>query len=203
MGIVNIVTPPYSSSMPKPYHHGNLPCQIVAVARERLRRSPTTEFSLRELAREAGVSPNAPYRHFKDKDGVVVALVAAGYRELTRIAEVALESVKPLTALAVGYRAFSKGEPSLLALVNREDFGTRSVGSEVVLARDEWFATLVAIVEREAGELPATEAYRRAAGVWSVLLGVVALSDHGGRGLLPEDLLPDAAALARQIARGR
>lgn len=189
--------------MPRPYHHGSLAATIVAIARDRLRRSPQAVLSLRELARAAGVSPNAPYRHFPGKDGLTVALVVVGYRELTAIAERALASGRPITALARGYSEFATEESALLGLVDNETFLGRDPESEVVLARDEWFAALVGIVEREAGGVTSGEAYRRAAGVWAVLKGVRQLKEHGGRGLLPEELLPDPAELARQIVRGR
>ncbi len=41
-------------------------------------------FTLREIARRAGVSHNAPYRHFRDKDALLAAVAAQGFRELTR-----------------------------------------------------------------------------------------------------------------------
>ena len=51
----------------RPYHHGDLPRAIVKAALEILRETQSLEFSLRELARRAGVSHNAPYKHFADK----------------------------------------------------------------------------------------------------------------------------------------
>ena len=51
----------------RPYHHGDLRHAIVQAALEILRETQSLEFSLRELARRAGVSHNAPYKHFSDK----------------------------------------------------------------------------------------------------------------------------------------
>jgi len=188
--------------MTRRYHHGSLRTAIVVAAREKLRLSPAAPLSLRELAREAGVSPNAPYRHFPGKDGVEVALVAEGYRELTRLAEAATVARRPIRSLVGAFAQFAATEAPLLSLVNAERFAGRDPASEAALARDEWFAALVAVVEAEAGELPAHESYRRAAGVWAILLGVTALRAHGARGLLVEELIPDAESLARSIARG-
>ncbi|MEO5800526.1 MAG: TetR/AcrR family transcriptional regulator [Gemmatimonadales bacterium] len=190
--------------MQRTYHHGKLKVAVIAAARDRLRTSADGEISLREVARGIGVSANAPYRHFPGKDGLTVALAAEGYRELTAIAERALlQRGSAVAALAAEYSRFWQEEPRLLGLVGSENFAGRDPESEVVLARDEWFAALVAIVEEEAGRLPAAEAYRRAAAIWALLQGVAQLRGFGGRGLLSESLLPDAAELARKAARGR
>lgn len=189
--------------MKRQYHHGNLREALVAAARDHLRQNGDRELSLRELARKLGVSPNAPYRHFPTKELLTAALVSAGYRELTQVAEEALAADRPIVALAEGYQRFATREPALLQLLNAESFRGRDPESEAVLARDEWFAVLVAIVEREAGTLMADEAYRRAAGVWAVLQGCHHLKNYGGRGLLPPELHPNAVELARRIALGR
>lgn len=189
--------------MTRPYHHGKLRSTIVAIARQQLRLSSGADLSLRALARLADVSPNAPYRHFPGKDGLTAALAAEGYRELAQIGEGALGSEDPIQELAAGYARFANQEAALLGLVDGESFRGRDPESEVVLARDEWFAVLVAIVEKEAPKVSGAEAYRRAAGVWSVLQGTNQLRSHGGRGLLTAELLPDAAELARQVATGR
>lgn len=74
--------------MPKPnersYHHGDLRRAIVRAALEILRETQNLEFSLRELARRAGVSHNAPYKHFADKREVLAAVSAAGFEMLTK-----------------------------------------------------------------------------------------------------------------------
>lgn len=188
--------------MTRRYHHGSLRTALIAAAREKLRLSPAAPLSLRELAREVGVSTNAPYRHFPGKDGVEVALVAEGYRELTRLAEAATATRRPIRSLVSAFAHFAATEAALLRLVNAESFTGRDPASEVALARDEWFAALVVVIEAEAGQLTAHESYRRAAGVWAILLGVTALRTHGARGLLVEGLIPDAESLARSIARG-
>jgi AcrR family transcriptional regulator len=70
-------------SQERPYHHGDLPRVIVKAALEILRETQSLEFSLRELARRAGVSHNAPYKHFADKRELLAAVSAAGFEQLT------------------------------------------------------------------------------------------------------------------------
>ena len=73
-----------SRSSERPYHHGNLRRTIVRAALEILRETQSVEFSLRELARRAGVSHNAPYKHFADKRELLAAVSAAGFETLTK-----------------------------------------------------------------------------------------------------------------------
>lgn len=68
----------------RPYHHGDLRRAIVRAALEILRETQSLEFSLRELARRAGVSHNAPYKHFADKRELFAAVSAAGFETLTK-----------------------------------------------------------------------------------------------------------------------
>src|SRR6476620_574589 len=68
----------------RPYHHGDLRRAIVKAALEILRETQSLEFSLRELARRAEVSHNAPYKHFADKRELLAAVSAAGFAMLTK-----------------------------------------------------------------------------------------------------------------------
>ena len=75
---------PKTRSDERPYHHGDLRRAIVKAALEILRETQSLEFSLRELARRAGVSHNAPYKHFADKRELLAAVSAAGFETLTK-----------------------------------------------------------------------------------------------------------------------
>jgi AcrR family transcriptional regulator len=65
------------------YHHGDLRGAIVRAALEILSETQSVEFSLRELARRAGVSHNAPYKHFAEKRELLAAVSSAGFERLT------------------------------------------------------------------------------------------------------------------------
>jgi AcrR family transcriptional regulator len=75
---------PKPQSYERPYHHGDLRRAIVKAALEILHETQSLEFSLRELARRAGVSHNAPYKHFADKRELLAAVSAAGFETLTK-----------------------------------------------------------------------------------------------------------------------
>jgi AcrR family transcriptional regulator len=68
----------------RPYHHGDLRRVIVRAALEILSETQSLDFSLRELARRADVSHNAPYKHFADKRELLSAVSAAGFEMLTK-----------------------------------------------------------------------------------------------------------------------
>ena len=73
----------YKDSDARPYHHGDLRRVIVTAALEILNETQSVDFSLRELARRAGVSHSAPYKHFAQKSELLAALSAAGFELLT------------------------------------------------------------------------------------------------------------------------
>src|SRR5215218_4956407 len=63
-----------TSSIARPYHHGDLRDTLLRAAERMADADVAGGFSLRELAREAGVSHAAPYRHFRDRDELLLAL---------------------------------------------------------------------------------------------------------------------------------
>jgi AcrR family transcriptional regulator len=78
------MTQDISTTDQRPYHHGDLQRAIVDAAIDVLSESQSTEFSLRELARRAGVSHNAPYKHFADKRELLAAVSAVGFELLAK-----------------------------------------------------------------------------------------------------------------------
>jgi len=78
------VNKPHPHVPERPYHHGDLRREIVAAAVDILSETQSLEFSLRELARRAVVSHNAPYKHFADKRELLAAVSTAGFEQLTK-----------------------------------------------------------------------------------------------------------------------
>src|SRR5258708_37999738 len=70
---------------PKPYHHGNLREALLQSAIRLIGEVCPTAFTLRGVARQAGVSHNAPYRHFQDKGALLAAVATQGYGELMSV----------------------------------------------------------------------------------------------------------------------
>lgn len=84
------------------YHHGDLRAACLRAARELLEEDGSAGLSLRAVARRAGVSATAPYRHYADRDALVSAVAAEGYRELA--GELASAHPAPTTPTELGGR---------------------------------------------------------------------------------------------------
>ncbi len=98
---------PRSNLPDRPYHHGDLRRAIVAAALEILSETQSHDFSLRELARRAGVSHNAPYKHFAEKGDLLAAVSAAGFEALTKRMNVeAAKASQPRAQLFAVLRAY-------------------------------------------------------------------------------------------------
>ncbi|WP_208248285.1 TetR/AcrR family transcriptional regulator [Rhizobium sp. T1470] len=104
------MTQDISTTEQRPYHHGDLHRAIVRAALDVLSESQSTEFSLRELARRAGVSHNAPYKHFADKRELLAAVSAVGFELLAKKMTDATKKLdSPRERLAAMARAYVCG----------------------------------------------------------------------------------------------
>ncbi len=104
------------SAESRPYHHGDLRRALVDAARRILESEGPTALSLRAVAREAGVSPAAPYHHFKDKSELLDAVAQEGWDMLEeKMAEAKGQAVghAQLNALGVAYVCFARDNPAL------------------------------------------------------------------------------------------
>ncbi|MET8968056.1 TetR/AcrR family transcriptional regulator [Streptomyces hydrogenans] len=98
------------------YHHGDLRAACLRAARELLEEDGSAALSLRAVARRAGVSATAPYRHYADREALVSAVAAEGYRELAEhlsAAHPAPSTPDDLAAVAVAYVRFALEHPAL------------------------------------------------------------------------------------------
>ncbi|MET4641418.1 TetR/AcrR family transcriptional regulator [Streptomyces sp. NPDC058232] len=105
------------------YHHGDLRAACLRAARELLEEDGSAGLSLRAVARRAGVSATAPYRHFADRDALVSAVAAEGYHELAGYlteAHPAPSTPDELAAVAVAYVRFALEHPALFRVMFAE-----------------------------------------------------------------------------------
>jgi AcrR family transcriptional regulator len=102
------------------YHHGDLRASCMSAAMELLEEGDGAGLSLRAVARRAGVSPAAPYRHYADREALVSAVAARGYRELAErlaAAHPAPATLRQLTSAAVAYVQFALERPALFRIM--------------------------------------------------------------------------------------
>lgn len=98
----------------RPYHHGDLRRALVDAARRLLEAEGPAAMSLRAVAREAGVSPAAPYHHFKDKSELMAAIASEGWVLLTEaMAEAGKAKPDDPLALVMTYVSFARSRPAL------------------------------------------------------------------------------------------
>lgn len=106
----------------RPYHHGDLRAALLAAAEAELAEVGVEGFSLRKVARRAGVSHAAPAHHFGDVGGLLTALAAEGYRRFLakqgrHEAVAAPDAAAQLVAAGQGYVAFAMERPALFRLL--------------------------------------------------------------------------------------
>jgi AcrR family transcriptional regulator len=104
------------------YHHGDLRNVLIAIATELLAEEGTQGLSLRKIAQKAGVSHNAPYMHFGDKEAVLAAIAAEGFRLLAIAVESAIATAakgtrEQLIAVSTAYVNFAIDRPHHLQVM--------------------------------------------------------------------------------------
>lgn len=181
------------------YHHGDLRAALIREGLRQLEAGAVAELSLRGLAKGAGVSGSAPYRHFPDKAALLEAIAAEGYR---RVAAVVAPSGVRIGEAARRMASFAEQHGAWWELMVA---GGPSVGAELEEARGGLLTELVGAVERSgsgASHAP-DEAIRIAVAVWALVVGLARLRAGGGVALLDEAMVPDPAVLAESLVSGR
>jgi len=131
------------------YHHGNLRDALLAAGLDMLESSAGESFSLRELARQVGVSANAPYRHFPSKDDLLLAMIAEGFQRLTaaqmtaQMAAIEQQASPADIFMAAGlaYIHFARDNPGLFRLMFGA-FAAANASEEKSSAANAAFANL-------------------------------------------------------------
>jgi AcrR family transcriptional regulator len=112
---------PKAPRRPRPYHHGNLREELIRRGKMRLAKQGLFDVSLRRIAADAGVSQVAPTHHFGNKEGLLAAIAASGFRDLI---EFRLSRLRPgmsaeqrLRTLLSTYVVFAEENPALFHLM--------------------------------------------------------------------------------------
>ncbi len=167
------------------YHHGDLKRVIIETAQDMLREEKGWQFTLREVARRAGVSHAAPYKHFPDKSALLAELATLGFNEMGR--QIALELERQFRsphaefiAASKAYIRFGTTTPSLYRLMFSADVDKSSFPN-LDEAGNNAFALLLGILDRgqKSGALKKQPVRAQAAAAWSLLHGFTMLSIDG------------------------
>lgn len=132
---------------PPPYHHGNLAPALLAAAMQILRSDGVAALSLREVARRAGVSHQAPYHHFSSRAHLLAALATTGFEqlaaELERVQRKAPDPMTAAQASGVRYVTFAAANPERFRLMFGAELGSRANFPALEAAAQRVFALLV------------------------------------------------------------
>jgi AcrR family transcriptional regulator len=146
-------------ALARPYHHGDLSRALVEAGRRILEREGPTGLSLRAVAREAGVSPAAPYHHFKDKCELLDAVSKQGWMELgaavARARSKAHDPRQALSSIGVAYVCFARENPALYRIMYKSACDRETMGDHPKEADSGWGHVRAALIE--AGADPADE----------------------------------------------
>lgn len=173
------------------YHHGDLRSGILRAAGEILDEQGVAELSLREAARRAGVSHNAPYRHFADRDSLLAALAAEGFAQLGQALEAG--GAQGPRARGEAYVRYALEHPQRFRLMFG---GLVRIDAHPALraAADRTYAGLVRAFEPVAGSQAAPTA---AAAAWSLVHGLAQLLLDGH--FAPARAERDLVAFVREV----
>lgn len=167
------------------YHHGDLRAALLGAAEAELARTGIEGFSLRAVAKRAGVSHAAPAHHFGDVKGLLTALAAEGFRRFlatqkSAMAEADADPKAQLQAAGLGYVRFASASPALFRLIFSSD-RTDFEDPELSVASSDSYNMLQRQVKDVTGRDPASdpEALVDLQGTWAIAHGLADLLAAG------------------------
>ena len=192
------------------YHHGNLREALIDAALELIATKGPAGFTIAEAARLAGVSPAAPYRHFRDADALLGEVAQRGFERLAQRLSKAWNNGQPdalhaFEEVGRAYLAFAREEPALYAAMFDSRLALEAQPG-LQTAGDQAFAILRDAAEQLAARLPKPRrppSLMMALHIWALSHGIASLFVRAGpaRRKLPmpaEDLLEAGVLLYLQ-----
>lgn len=188
------------------YHHGNLREALIQAALELISHKGPAGFTFAEAARYAGVSPAAPYRHYRDRDSLMADVARRGFERFAAALASAWDDGRPTPSAAFdrlgrAYLGFARAEPAYFSAMFESGLDLKSFPA-VQDAADSAFAVLRDACGVLAATLPPDRrppALMMALHIWSLAHGIASLFGRGDAArraipMSPEELL-EAATL--------
>jgi len=192
------------------YHHGNLREALVAAALELIAAKGPAGFTIAEAARLAGVSPAAPYRHFRDAEALLAEGALRGFEHFAVALNTAWDGGRPdpisaFQAVGRAYLAFAREQPAYYAAMFEARIAY-DAHPGLLAASDRAFAILREAADRLTATLPKEKrppSLMMALHIWALSHGIASLfvrADPSRRKLpmSPEDLLEAGVLLYLQ-----
>lgn len=188
------------------YHHGNLREALIAAALDLISKKGPAGFTFADAARAAGVSPAAPYRHFRDRDALMADIARRGFDAFAEALARAWDNGRPTPRAAFerigrAYLDFAAKEPAQFSAMFESGVALNDY-PEVREAGDRAFNVLRQACEALAATMPKEKrppSLMMALHIWSLSHGIAALFGRGDAArrtipMSPDDLL-EAAVL--------
>lgn len=192
------------------YHHGNLREALIHAALELISHKGPAGFTFAEAARYAGVSPAAPYRHYRDRDALMADVARRGFEQFAAALSKAWDEGRPTPSAAFdrlgrAYLDFARSEPAYYSAMFESGLDLKSFPA-VQDAADSAFAVLRDACEVLAATLPPGRrppALMMALHIWSLAHGIASLFGRGDAArraipMPPEELLEAATLIYLQ-----
>ncbi|HKS61195.1 MAG TPA: TetR/AcrR family transcriptional regulator [Xanthobacteraceae bacterium] len=183
---------------PRGYHHGNLKEALIRAALQLIAEKGPAGFTFAEAARFAGVSPAAPYRHFRDRDDLLADVARRGFEQFADALTKAWDDGRPdpMTAferMGRAYLAFAQSEPAYYSAMFEAGIAPNT-SAELAAAGDRAFATMRMACERIVARLPTAKrppVLMVALHVWSLSHGIASLFGRGDAARRPLPMASD------------
>lgn len=186
------------------YHHGELPEVLMQLAVQAIEANGTEALSLRAIAREAGVSATAPYRHFPSKSGLLAGIATQGFIELETVMSERIAEQKDIDerfiAMGLAYINFAVDNPVPYKLMFGSVLADFSEFESLQVAAQESYAQLLDELRRLINERSLDITPLELGGVvWSGVHGMASLMINNNPGQTRQQISklsePNAAAL--------
>ena len=189
---------PGERDAPRSYHHGNLREELIRAALELIARKGTAGFTFADAARFTGVSPAAPYRHFRDRDDLMASVAQRGFEQFHATLARAWDDGRPdafvaLDRLGKAYLEFARVQPAFYSAMFEAGV---PVGANASLreAGERAFAILRSAADAICAAMPALgrpPAFMVALHIWAVAHGVASLFGRGDGAQRPMPMSPE------------
>jgi AcrR family transcriptional regulator len=180
------------------YHHGNLKEALIRAALELIAKKGPAGFTFAEAARWAGVSPAAPYRHFRDRDELLADVARRGFDQFEAVLARAWDGGRPsaFTAfdrLGKAYLHFARTEPAYYSAMFEAGIPLET-NAALRDAGDRAFAVLRGATEQLVAALPAPSrppVMMMALHIWALSHGIASLFGRGDAARRPLPMAPE------------
>jgi AcrR family transcriptional regulator len=183
---------------PRGYHHGNLKEDLVRAALELIAEKGPAGFTFADAARWAGVSPAAPYRHYRDRDALIADVAQRGFDAFAAALSGAWDDGRPdvlaaFDRLGKAYLDFARREPAYYSAMFEAGVPV-DTDPQLREAGERAFAVLRGAAEQLVALMPAKgrpPALMVALHIWSMAHGIASLFGRGDAARRSLPMAPD------------